>query len=87
MGGFPGMGGFGSGLRNSSDDQVAGNLVEIGLYGITSLYEKFQPEGAKKEDGTVAAPTGPATGALTNPAAPAAGTPSDPTAATDPTKK
>jgi len=48
-GGFPGM--F-SGIRSSAEDQVAGNLVEVGIYGITSLYEKFQPPEEKKDDTT-----------------------------------
>ena len=37
-------------MRSSSDDQVAGNMVEIGIYGIASLYEKFQLAPAKKDD-------------------------------------
>jgi hypothetical protein len=95
--GFPGMGGFGS-LRSSNDDQVAGNMVEIGVYGIASLYEKFQPE--KKDETTAAAapsigtpaagaPTTPMTpaGAPTTPGAPAAAIPTTPTTPTDPTKK
>jgi hypothetical protein len=80
-GSFPGMGGgFFGGLRSSTDDQVAGNLVELGVYGITSLYEKFQPEGEKKDE-AAAAPMSPAgapaapTGA---PSVPAAGTPTGP---------
>jgi len=66
-GGFPGS--F-SGIRSSAEDQVAGNLVEVGIYGITSLYEKFQPPEAKKDDATTS--TGPPT------TTPGAGTPMNP---------
>ena len=54
--GFGRPGGFGPsfsggfGMRSSSEDQVAGNLVEIGIYGIASLYEKFQLPETKKDD-------------------------------------
>lgn len=107
--GFPGfgpggMGGYnpyGGGFRNSSDDQVAGNMVEIGIYGIATLYEKFQPEPGKKDDAATAAgnsttntpaaggPTTPAApaGNPTTPAAPAATVPGTTTTPADPTKK
>jgi hypothetical protein len=50
-GGLPGFGG--SGLpRSSNEDQVAANLVEVSMYGITTLYEKFEtpPDKDKKVD-------------------------------------
>jgi len=65
-GGFGGFGGFG-GMRSSSEDQVANNLVEVGIYGIASLYEKYQPPEAKKDDtSTTTGPTttGPTTGPM-----------------------
>ena len=62
--------GFGGGPTSSSDDQTAGNLIEIELYGIASLYEKFDPNAAKKDEpaGTTTpstAPTTPGTGTTT----------------------
>lgn len=50
-GGIPGFPGFpGSGMpRSSNEDQVAANLVEVSIYGITTLYEKFDAAEAKKE--------------------------------------
>lgn len=53
----PGFGGFfgGSAPRSSNEDQVSGNLVELGVYGILSLYEKFQKE-EPKTDAPVGAP-------------------------------
>jgi hypothetical protein len=35
--------------RSSNEDQVAANLVEVSIYGITTLYEKFDAAEAKKE--------------------------------------
>ena len=77
--GFPGGGGgFFGGIRSSAEDQVAGNLVEVGIYGITSLYEKFQKPEAKKDDAVngvapPAPPTAPAVpGAPMPPAVPGA---------------
>lgn len=50
-GGLPGIPGFpGSGApRSSNEDQVATNLVEVSMYGITTLYEKFQATETKTE--------------------------------------
>jgi hypothetical protein len=51
--GMPGMpsfpGGFGGGgsARSSNEDQVASNLVEVHIYGITTLYEKFDTPDKK----------------------------------------
>jgi hypothetical protein len=62
MPGFPGMpGGFlgSSSPRSSNEDQVAGSLVEFSIYGIASLYEKFQAE-PKKEGDTTPTPAEPA---------------------------
>lgn len=47
-GGFPGFPGSGA-PRSSNEDQIAANLVEMSIYGITSLYEKF--ETTVKKDG------------------------------------
>jgi hypothetical protein len=55
FGGFGGYG-YGSSPQSSSDDQAAGNLVEVAIYGLASLYEKFEGP-AKKDDGTGAAAT------------------------------
>jgi hypothetical protein len=44
-GSFPGFGG--SMPRSSNEDQVATNLVAISMYGITTLYEKFEPPADK----------------------------------------
>jgi hypothetical protein len=71
--GFPGGGGFLGGIRSSAEDQVAGNLVEVGIYGLTSLYEKFQKPEAKKDDAVGGAPP---VGAPIPPAGP--GTPMPP---------
>jgi hypothetical protein len=57
----PGMGGFygyGSAPQSSSDDQTAGNLVELAIYGLASLYEKFERE-PKKDDPNATIPTTP----------------------------
>jgi hypothetical protein len=62
-----------SGIRSSSDDQVAGNMVEVGVYGIASVYERYQPP--KKENG--ADPQVTPSGAPTTPTPPM--TPSAPT--------
>jgi hypothetical protein len=55
--GFPG-GSFpgypsGSSPRSSNEDQVATNLVEVTMYGITAIYEKFEAPAGKdnKADG------------------------------------
>jgi hypothetical protein len=48
-GGMPSGGFPGSGVpRSSNEDQVATNLVEVSIYGIATLYEKF--EAVKKDD-------------------------------------
>jgi len=48
--GFPGFPGFGSGApRSSNEDQIAANLVELSVYGITTLYEKFEAPAAKTD--------------------------------------
>jgi hypothetical protein len=72
----PGMFG-GSGPLSSSDDQTAGNLIEVTLYGIASVYEKFDQATAKKDEaaaGTPAdagmPPTAPTTPKGTDPATP-----------------
>jgi hypothetical protein len=60
----PGMLGglFGTGgAISSSDDQAAGSLVVVGVYGIAALYEKFEEAPAKKDDATGAATTAPKT--------------------------
>jgi hypothetical protein len=91
----PGMSGgmFGGGPISSSDDQTAGNLIEVTTFGIAALYEKFDT-APKKDDaaagpaGTGTAPTGgpapmppaPAT-APAGPAAPTPGTAPTPPAA------
>ena len=51
MGGFPGS--SGASPRSSSEDMVAGNLIELSVYGIASLYEKYQSpeEAAAPKDG------------------------------------
>jgi hypothetical protein len=58
--GMMGPGGiFGGGPLTSSDDQTAGNLIEVAVWGIASLYEKF--DAAKKDEaagGTGATTTG-----------------------------
>ena len=49
---MPGMpGGFfgSSSPRSSNEDQISGHLVEVGIYGILSLYEKFQKEEPKSD--------------------------------------
>lgn len=47
---FPGTGGGSSAPRSSNEDQVASNLIELSVYGITSLYEKFEAPTAKKDE-------------------------------------
>ncbi len=37
--------------RSSNEDQVASNLVEVSVYGITTLYEKFESTDKKTEAG------------------------------------
>ncbi|HEX3152126.1 MAG TPA: hypothetical protein VHR66_28900 [Gemmataceae bacterium] len=55
----PGMPSYGT-PQSSGDDQTAGNLVEVFVVGIATIYEKFEKTPAKKDDG---APTaGPSTG-------------------------
>ncbi|HVK11035.1 MAG TPA: hypothetical protein VM597_19860 [Gemmataceae bacterium] len=80
-GGFPGFGGpggyFGSGApRSSNEDQISGQLVEVGVYGILSLYEKFSKEEPKAEEAGGIPPVGapPATGTPPT-GTPPAGTP------------
>lgn len=52
---------FGGGPASSSDDQTAGNLIELAIYGIASLYEKFEAEPKKDDTGTTVPGTAPAT--------------------------
>lgn len=47
--GFPGLGGSGT-LRTSNEDQVASNLIELSVYGISSLYEKFDLPSVNKDE-------------------------------------
>src|SRR5262249_31076024 len=91
MGGFPGFpgmpGGFlgGSSPRSSNEDQVAGSLVEFSVYGIASLYEKFQAEAKKEADTTAPTPAEPAGPKdAGTPMPPPAGTPMPPPAGTEP---
>ena len=56
MPGFPGFPGSGA-PRSSNEDQIAANLVELSVYGITTLYEKFEAPAAKT-DGTDEMPKG-----------------------------
>ena len=56
----PGIGGYspyGFAPQSSTDDQTAGNLVEVAIYGLASLYEKFERE-PKKDGEAGAAGTG-----------------------------
>jgi hypothetical protein len=52
---------FGSSAQSSSDDQAAGNLVEVFAVGIATLYEKFEKTPAKKDEAMpgVGTPAGP----------------------------
>ena len=43
-------GGGSSAPRSSNEDQVASNLIELKVYGITSLYEKFEVPTAQKDE-------------------------------------
>ena len=63
--GYPGSGG--NTPRSSNEDQVASNLVEMTLYGIASLYEKF--EVVKKDESTTKDPVAPPTPAPPTPPA------------------
>jgi len=54
--GFPGGFGGNSAPRSSSEDQVASNLIELSIYGITSLYEKFELPTAKMDETPVPPP-------------------------------
>lgn len=70
----PGMyGGYGGGPLSSSDDQTAGNLIQIEVHGIAALYEKFQPP--KTDDAAAGSGTDPATSSTTGTGAPAGPTP------------
>jgi hypothetical protein len=67
----PGM--FGPGMlggapMSSSDDQTAGNLIEVTTFGIAALYEKF--DAAPKKDDAAAGPAGTGTAAPTEAPAP-----------------
>jgi len=64
----PGM--FGGAPMNSSDDQTAGNLIEVTVFGIAALYEKFDAAAAKKDEAAAAPTTGTETAPPTPPAAP-----------------
>lgn len=80
---FPGM--FGGAPLNSSDDQTAGNLIEVTVFGIAALYEKFDA-GPKKDDaaGTPPATTPDAAGPMPPPTPPGKG-PMDTTPPVPPT--
>jgi hypothetical protein len=48
--GAPGMtGGFNPGSATFSDAQISAGLVELTIYGIVSLYEKYEPEAAPQQ--------------------------------------
>ncbi|WP_193788994.1 hypothetical protein [Zavarzinella formosa] len=49
-GGNPGFPSSLGAPRSSSEDMVAGNLIELSVYGIASLYEKFELPDAKKDE-------------------------------------
>ena len=66
FGGFPGVGSS-SAPRSSSEDVASGNLIDFSVYGIASLYEKYQTEPRKD----AAAPVNPAPPAPVAPAVPA----------------
>lgn len=54
--GGPPTGGFGgpaNAPRSSNEDTVASNLIELSIYGIASLYEKFDPNAVKDGSTTV----------------------------------
>jgi hypothetical protein len=56
--GFPGFpGGSGSAPRSSNEDQVASNLIELNIYGIATLYEKF--DVVKKDEASTATESAP----------------------------
>ncbi|CAN5605700.1 hypothetical protein BH10PLA2_BH10PLA2_18970 [soil metagenome] len=59
-----GMGGAGMGAGSEGEEELSMNLLEVSVYGIASLYEKFPPAKPAAEGGTDA--TGAATG-TTNP--------------------
>lgn len=61
-GGFPGFGSA-SAPRSSSEDVASGNLIDLSVYGIASLYEKFQTaprkDAAAVEEPAPVAPAAP----------------------------
>ena len=73
--GFGGMPGFfgGGAPMSSSDDQTAGNLIEVGVYGIASLYEKFDPNQPKTDAAGAGPAPAPAPAGPAAPVPPAAG--------------
>jgi hypothetical protein len=72
--GFPGGDSFGSGL---SDSQASSGLVEVSIYGVVTLYERYE---TPKTEGDAAAPA-PAPTEKPTPPAPAQATPMDATPA------
>ncbi len=57
FGGFPGLGSS-SAPRSSSEDVASGNLIDFSVYGIASLYEKYQ--AVPRKDAAAPAPVNPA---------------------------
>ncbi len=57
-GGFGGLGGFGQSSSASSDEDDP-NVIELAVYGIAALYERYPPRAPVKADGAAgAAPAG-----------------------------
>lgn len=85
-GGYPGLGGMGSGMGSllNMEEEEDMNLVEMSLYGIASLYEKYPPKAPPAEGGATPPPEG--TPGATPPAttAPATQAGATPPAATAP---
>jgi hypothetical protein len=70
----PGM--FGGAPMSSSDDQTAGNLIEVTVFGIAALYEKFDTVAPKKDEAAAGPGTTSPTGApAPMPTAPPGGMP------------
>lgn len=80
-GGYPGFGGMGSGMGSlvNMEEEDDMSLVEMALYGIASLYEKYPPKPTATEGGTPPAdgstPAAGGTPAATTPPAQAGATP------------
>lgn len=85
---YPGFGGFGGGSSGYSapvpEAQLTSGLVELTIYGIVSLYEKYAEkpaDGTTPTEPTPAPPTTPKDGTPMTPTPPAATTPKDGTPA------